>query len=49
MICDYGETIAEPPSVVKDGHEFTGWLDNSGNVVEFPYQVTRDADFRARW
>ncbi|MBR4857813.1 MAG: InlB B-repeat-containing protein, partial [Clostridia bacterium] len=39
----YGEEIAEPTAPTEpEGMEHTGWVDEDGNEVEFPYTVPTD-------
>ncbi len=41
----YGETIEEPEQPVPpEGNEFTGWEDEDGNSVDFPFVVPDEED-----
>lgn len=48
---DYGTVIEEPIIPTKTGYNFNGWYDaeTAGEEIEFPYTVTEDATFYARW
>lgn len=47
-----GKTVQTEPLPEKDGFDFVGWYENSdysGNRVVFPYTVSKDVKFYAKW
>ena len=46
-----GTEIAAPVELVKEGYDFGGWYTDEtwGTAVSFPYTVTGDVTFYARW
>lgn len=47
-----GKTVQTEPLPEKDGFDFVGWYENSdysGNRVVFPYTVSEDVKFYAKW
>lgn len=47
-----GKTVQNEPLPEKDGFDFVGWYENSdysGNRVVFPYTVSKDVKFYAKW
>lgn len=47
-----GKTIQTEPLPEKDGFDFVGWYENSdysGNRVVFPYTISKDVKFYAKW
>lgn len=47
-----GKTVQTEPLPEKDGFDFVGWYDNSdysGNRVVFPYTISKDVKFYAKW
>lgn len=47
-----GKTVQTEPLPEKDGFDFVGWYENSdysGNRVVFPYTISKDVKFYAKW
>jgi len=47
-----GKTVQTEPLPEKDGFDFVGWYENSdysGNRVAFPYTISKDVKFYAKW
>lgn len=47
-----GKTVQNEPLPEKDGFDFVGWYENSdysGNRVVFPYTISKDVKFYAKW
>ena len=47
-----GKTVQTEPLPEKDGFDFVGWYENSdysGNRVVFPYTISTDVKFYAKW
>ena len=47
-----GKTVQTEPLPEKDGFDFVGWYENSdysGNRVIFPYTISKDVKFYAKW
>lgn len=47
-----GKTVQNEPLPEKDGFDFVGWYeksDYSGNRVVFPYTISKDVKFYAKW
>lgn len=47
-----GKTVQTEPLPEKDGFDFVGWYENSdysGNRVVFPYTISKDMKFYAKW
>lgn len=47
-----GKTVQTEPLPEKDGFDFVGWYENSdysGNRVVFPYTVSKNVKFYAKW
>ena len=47
-----GKTVKTEPLPEKDGFDFVGWYENSdysGNRVVFPYTISKDVKFYAKW
>lgn len=47
-----GKTVQTEPLPEKDGFDFVGWYENSdysGNRVVFPYTISEDVKFYAKW
>lgn len=47
-----GKTVQAEPLPEKDGFDFVGWYENSdysGNRVVFPYTISKDVKFYAKW
>jgi len=47
-----GKTVFEPPVPTKIGYTFAGWFTDNGtfeNKVTFPYAVTAEVTFFAKW
>ena len=45
----YGSAVAAPTQPIRYGYNFAGWYNGSGAQVSFPYTVTQDITFYARW
>ncbi len=44
-----GLIIQNEPITGREGYVFLGWYDEFDNKVSFPYEITRDETFHAKW